>query len=140
MCVCVCVCVFSHVQSCGDFSSLCSQNPFHQLPIKQQANQSSELTFHLCVCVVLWCVCSAEESPCGGVVLSCTEKLNRRTVLLRPLSKQEPYSHFSFFPPVRAAASVCTQTLLLQTSDSGCQQHCASSAFISAVHSQSEQF
>ncbi|XP_016411140.1 vacuolar protein sorting-associated protein 13B-like [Sinocyclocheilus rhinocerous] len=67
----------------------------------------------------------AEESPCGGVVLSCTEKLNRRTVLLRQLSKQEPYSHFSFFPPVRAAASVCTQTLLLQISDSGCQQHCA---------------
>ncbi|XP_058602808.1 intermembrane lipid transfer protein VPS13B isoform X2 [Onychostoma macrolepis] len=47
---------------------------------------------------------SAEESPCGGVVLSCTEKLNRRTVLLRPLSKQEPYSHFSFFPPTAAKA------------------------------------
>uniref|UniRef100_A0A9J8BQX9 Vacuolar protein sorting 13 homolog B n=1 Tax=Cyprinus carpio carpio TaxID=630221 RepID=A0A9J8BQX9_CYPCA len=47
---------------------------------------------------------SAEESPSGGVVLSCTEKLNRRTVLLRPLSKQEPYSHFSFFPPTAAKA------------------------------------
>ncbi|XP_067217864.1 intermembrane lipid transfer protein VPS13B-like isoform X4 [Chanodichthys erythropterus] len=52
---------------------------------------------------------SAEESPpragpCGGVVLSCTEKLNRRTVLLRPLSKQEPYSHFSFCPPTAVKA------------------------------------
>ncbi|XP_042611477.1 vacuolar protein sorting-associated protein 13B-like [Cyprinus carpio] len=48
---------------------------------------------------------SAEESPSGGVVLSCTEKLNRRTVLLRPLSKQEPYSHFIFFPPTAGEGS-----------------------------------
>uniref|UniRef100_A0AAQ4R4U8 Vacuolar protein sorting 13 homolog B n=1 Tax=Gasterosteus aculeatus aculeatus TaxID=481459 RepID=A0AAQ4R4U8_GASAC len=40
---------------------------------------------------------------CGGVVLSCTDKLNRRTVLVRPVSKQESFSHFSgFFPPTAA--------------------------------------
>ncbi|XP_078254173.1 intermembrane lipid transfer protein VPS13B isoform X1 [Rhinoraja longicauda] len=39
----------------------------------------------------------------GGVVLSCTDKLNRRTLLIRPLSKQDPFSHFSgFFPPMAA--------------------------------------
>lgn len=39
---------------------------------------------------------------CGGVVLSCTDKLNRRTVLVRPVSKQDTFSHFSgFFSPVR---------------------------------------
>lgn len=42
------------------------------------------------------------SGSCGGVVLSCTDKLNRRTVLVRPVSKQESFSHFSgFFPPVR---------------------------------------
>lgn len=44
---------------------------------------------------------SAEEA---AVVLSCTEKLNRRTVLLRPLGRQEPHSAFSFFPPAAAKA------------------------------------
>ncbi|KAM9851512.1 intermembrane lipid transfer protein VPS13B [Aulostomus maculatus] len=49
--------------------------------------------------------CSMEEgvrssSSCEGVVLSCTDKLNRRTVLVRPVSKQDSFSHFSgFFPP-----------------------------------------
>ncbi|XP_067887272.1 intermembrane lipid transfer protein VPS13B-like isoform X6 [Heterodontus francisci] len=39
----------------------------------------------------------------GGVVLSCTDKLNRRTLLVRPLSKQDPFSHYSgFFPPMAA--------------------------------------
>ncbi|XP_068178837.1 intermembrane lipid transfer protein VPS13B-like isoform X2 [Antennarius striatus] len=39
----------------------------------------------------------------GGVVLSCTDKLNRRTVLFRPVSKQDTFSHFSgFFPPTAA--------------------------------------
>uniref|UniRef100_A0A4W3GSR1 Vacuolar protein sorting 13 homolog B n=1 Tax=Callorhinchus milii TaxID=7868 RepID=A0A4W3GSR1_CALMI len=39
----------------------------------------------------------------GGVVLSCTDKLNRRTLLVRPVSKQDPFSHFSgFFPPTAA--------------------------------------
>ncbi|XP_061571778.1 intermembrane lipid transfer protein VPS13B-like isoform X1 [Cololabis saira] len=38
-----------------------------------------------------------------GVVLSCTDKLNRRTVLVRPVSKQDSFSHFSgFFPPTAA--------------------------------------
>uniref|UniRef100_A0A8C2X0N4 Vacuolar protein sorting 13 homolog B n=1 Tax=Cyclopterus lumpus TaxID=8103 RepID=A0A8C2X0N4_CYCLU len=52
--------------------------------------------------------CSTEEGVrssggCGGVVLSCTDKLNRRTVLVRPVSKQESFSHFSgFFPPTAA--------------------------------------
>ncbi|KAK1895260.1 Vacuolar protein sorting-associated protein 13B, partial [Dissostichus eleginoides] len=52
--------------------------------------------------------CSREEgvqSSCGsgGVLLSCTDKLNRRTVLVRPVSKQESFSHFSgFFPPTAA--------------------------------------
>lgn len=42
------------------------------------------------------------SGSCGGVVLSCTDKLNRRTVLVRPVSKQDAFSHFSgFFPPVR---------------------------------------
>lgn len=42
------------------------------------------------------------SGTCGGVVLSCTDKLNRRTVLVRPVSKQDTFSHFSgFFPPVR---------------------------------------
>lgn len=42
------------------------------------------------------------SGSCGGVVLSCTDKLNRRTVLVRPVSKQDTFSHFSgFFPPVR---------------------------------------
>ncbi|KAG5271733.1 hypothetical protein AALO_G00183420 [Alosa alosa] len=42
---------------------------------------------------------------CGGVVLSCTDKLNRRTVLVRPVSKQDPFNHFSgFFPPTAAKA------------------------------------
>ncbi|XP_036393864.1 vacuolar protein sorting-associated protein 13B-like isoform X1 [Megalops cyprinoides] len=51
---------------------------------------------------------SPEEGPrclgrCGGAVLSCTDKLNRRTVLVRPVSKQDPLSHFSgFFPPTAA--------------------------------------
>ncbi|KAL4617022.1 vacuolar protein sorting-associated protein 13B [Arapaima gigas] len=40
---------------------------------------------------------------CRGVVLSCTDKLNRRTVLVRPVSKQDHLSHFSgFFPPTAA--------------------------------------
>ncbi|CAL8338801.1 unnamed protein product, partial [Gadus morhua 'NCC'] len=40
---------------------------------------------------------------CGGVILSCTDKLNRRTVLVRPVSKQDSFSHFSgFFPPTAA--------------------------------------
>ncbi|XP_069477524.1 intermembrane lipid transfer protein VPS13B isoform X2 [Ambystoma mexicanum] len=35
----------------------------------------------------------------GGVFLSCTDKLNRRTLLVRPVSKQDPFSNFSgFFP------------------------------------------
>ncbi|XP_043921582.1 vacuolar protein sorting-associated protein 13B [Protopterus annectens] len=39
----------------------------------------------------------------GGVFLSCTDKLNRRTLLVRPISKQEPFSHFSgFYPPAAA--------------------------------------
>ncbi|KAI3361490.1 hypothetical protein L3Q82_013637 [Scortum barcoo] len=52
--------------------------------------------------------CSTEEGfqssgSCGGVVLSCTDKLNRRTVLVRPVSKQDTFSHFSgFFPPTAA--------------------------------------
>ncbi|XP_041648797.1 vacuolar protein sorting-associated protein 13B-like isoform X2 [Cheilinus undulatus] len=52
--------------------------------------------------------CSKEEGVrssggCGGVVLSCTDKLNRRTVLVRPVSKQDTFSHFSgFFPPTAA--------------------------------------
>lgn len=42
------------------------------------------------------------SGSCGGVVLSCTDKLNRRTVLVRPVSKQDSFSHFTgFFPPVR---------------------------------------
>ncbi|XP_061095079.1 intermembrane lipid transfer protein VPS13B-like isoform X3 [Conger conger] len=51
---------------------------------------------------------SPEEGPhclghCRGAVLSCTDKLNRRTVLVRPVSKQDPFSHFSaFFPPTAA--------------------------------------
>uniref|UniRef100_A0A8B9JRE5 Vacuolar protein sorting 13 homolog B n=1 Tax=Astyanax mexicanus TaxID=7994 RepID=A0A8B9JRE5_ASTMX len=48
---------------------------------------------------------------CGGVLLSCTDKLNRRTVLLRPASRHDPFSHFStFFPPTAAKAlEVCHQ-------------------------------
>ncbi|XP_061529706.1 intermembrane lipid transfer protein VPS13B-like isoform X4 [Phycodurus eques] len=50
--------------------------------------------------------CSTEEGVrhnCGGVVLSCTDKLNRRTVLVRPVSKQDSFSQFSgFFPPTAA--------------------------------------
>ncbi|XP_053736376.1 intermembrane lipid transfer protein VPS13B-like isoform X1 [Synchiropus splendidus] len=52
--------------------------------------------------------CSLDEGlrrsgSCGGVVLSCTDKLNRRTLLVRPVSKQESFSHFSgFFPPTAA--------------------------------------
>ncbi|CAJ1061446.1 LOW QUALITY PROTEIN: vacuolar protein sorting-associated protein 13B-like [Xyrichtys novacula] len=52
--------------------------------------------------------CSTEEGiwssgSCGGVVLSCTDKLNRRTVLVRPVSKQDTLSLFSgFFPPTAA--------------------------------------
>ncbi|KAK7930669.1 hypothetical protein WMY93_007064 [Mugilogobius chulae] len=43
------------------------------------------------------------SDSCGGVVLSCTDKLNRRTVLVRPVSKQDSFSHFSgFFPPTAA--------------------------------------
>ncbi|XP_015213385.2 intermembrane lipid transfer protein VPS13B isoform X1 [Lepisosteus oculatus] len=39
----------------------------------------------------------------GGVLLSCTDKLNRHTMLVRPVSKQDPFSHFSgFFPPTAA--------------------------------------
>ncbi|XP_077207934.1 intermembrane lipid transfer protein VPS13B isoform X2 [Paroedura picta] len=40
---------------------------------------------------------------CGGVFLSCTDKLNRRTLLVRPVSKQDPFSNFSgFFPSTTA--------------------------------------
>ncbi|NXA82913.1 VP13B protein, partial [Thryothorus ludovicianus] len=40
---------------------------------------------------------------CGGVFLSCTDKLNRRTLLVRPTSKQDPFSNFSgFFPSTTA--------------------------------------
>ncbi|KAJ8394616.1 hypothetical protein AAFF_G00044190 [Aldrovandia affinis] len=51
---------------------------------------------------------SPEEGPCcpghcRGAILSCTDKLNRRTVLVRPVSKQDPFSHSSaFFPPTAA--------------------------------------
>ncbi|KAG8441800.1 hypothetical protein GDO86_010832 [Hymenochirus boettgeri] len=39
----------------------------------------------------------------GGVFLSCTDKLNRRTTLVRPVSKQDPFSNFSgFFPSTTA--------------------------------------
>uniref|UniRef100_A0A3Q2QZ54 Vacuolar protein sorting 13 homolog B n=1 Tax=Fundulus heteroclitus TaxID=8078 RepID=A0A3Q2QZ54_FUNHE len=52
--------------------------------------------------------CSMEEGfrtsgSCGGVVLSCTDKLNRRTVLVRPVSKQGSFSHFSGFSTPMAA-------------------------------------
>ncbi|XP_049585798.1 intermembrane lipid transfer protein VPS13B isoform X1 [Syngnathus scovelli] len=50
--------------------------------------------------------CSTEEcvrQSCGEVVLCCTDKLNRRTVLVRPVSKQDSFSQFSgFFPPTAA--------------------------------------
>ncbi|XP_077430988.1 intermembrane lipid transfer protein VPS13B isoform X2 [Vanacampus margaritifer] len=50
--------------------------------------------------------CSTEDGvqqSCGGVVLSCTDKLNRRTVLVRPVSKQDSFNQFSgFFPPTAA--------------------------------------
>ncbi|XP_036904161.1 vacuolar protein sorting-associated protein 13B isoform X2 [Sturnira hondurensis] len=40
---------------------------------------------------------------CGGVFLSCTDKLNRRTLLVRPVSKQDPFSNCSgFFPSTTA--------------------------------------
>ncbi|XP_036063836.1 vacuolar protein sorting-associated protein 13B isoform X3 [Onychomys torridus] len=36
---------------------------------------------------------------CGGVFLSCTDKLNRRTLLVRPVSKQDPFRNCpAFFP------------------------------------------
>ncbi|XP_041269031.1 vacuolar protein sorting-associated protein 13B isoform X1 [Onychostruthus taczanowskii] len=39
----------------------------------------------------------------GGVFLSCTDKLNRRTLLVRPISKQDPFNNFSgFFPSTTA--------------------------------------
>ncbi|KAM4705859.1 intermembrane lipid transfer protein VPS13B [Rhinophrynus dorsalis] len=39
----------------------------------------------------------------GGIFLSCTDKLNRRTTLVRPVSKQDPFSNFSgFFPSTTA--------------------------------------
>lgn len=39
----------------------------------------------------------------GGVFLSCTDKLNRRTLLVRPISKQDPFSNLSgFFPSATA--------------------------------------
>ncbi|NXA45453.1 VP13B protein, partial [Nothocercus julius] len=39
----------------------------------------------------------------GGVFLSCTDKLNRRTLLVRPMSKQDPFSNISgFFPSTTA--------------------------------------
>ncbi|TRZ13124.1 hypothetical protein HGM15179_013988, partial [Zosterops borbonicus] len=39
----------------------------------------------------------------GGVFLSCTDKLNRRTLLVRPISKQDPFSNFSgLFPSTTA--------------------------------------
>ncbi|XP_059346108.1 intermembrane lipid transfer protein VPS13B [Ammospiza nelsoni] len=39
----------------------------------------------------------------GGVFLSCTDKLNRRTLLVRPISKQDPFSNCSgFFPSTTA--------------------------------------
>ncbi|XP_077126992.1 intermembrane lipid transfer protein VPS13B isoform X1 [Ranitomeya variabilis] len=45
-----------------------------------------------------WCL-----GQYGGVFLSCTEKLNRRTTLVRPVSKQDPFSNFSgFFPSTTA--------------------------------------
>ncbi|XP_053322760.1 intermembrane lipid transfer protein VPS13B [Spea bombifrons] len=49
----------------------------------------------------------AEDSWClgqyGGVFLSCTDKLNRRTTLVRPVSKQDAFSNFSgFFPSTTA--------------------------------------
>ncbi|XP_075069965.1 intermembrane lipid transfer protein VPS13B isoform X2 [Mixophyes fleayi] len=45
-----------------------------------------------------WCL-----GQYGGVFLSCTDKLNRRTTLARPVSKQDPFSNFSgFFPSTTA--------------------------------------
>ncbi|KAM9308647.1 intermembrane lipid transfer protein VPS13B [Gastrophryne carolinensis] len=45
-----------------------------------------------------WCL-----GQFGGVFLSCTDKLNRRTTLVRPVSKQDPFSNFSgFFPSTTA--------------------------------------
>ncbi|XP_062426458.1 intermembrane lipid transfer protein VPS13B isoform X8 [Rhea pennata] len=39
----------------------------------------------------------------GGIFLSCTDKLNRRTLLVRPISKQDPFSNISgFFPSTTA--------------------------------------
>uniref|UniRef100_G1NW61 Vacuolar protein sorting 13 homolog B n=1 Tax=Myotis lucifugus TaxID=59463 RepID=G1NW61_MYOLU len=52
---------------------------------------------------------------CGGVFLSCTDKLNRRTLLVRPVSKQDPFSNCSGFFP-----SEQTTTKLL---DGSHQQH-----------------
>ncbi|XP_051058543.1 intermembrane lipid transfer protein VPS13B [Phodopus roborovskii] len=50
---------------------------------------------------------------CGGVFLSCTDKLNRRTLLVRPVSKQDPFRNCSAFFP-------STTTKLL---DGSHQQH-----------------
>ncbi|XP_075922652.1 intermembrane lipid transfer protein VPS13B isoform X4 [Petromyzon marinus] len=52
----------------------------------------------------------------GGVILSCTDKLNRRTFLVRPLSRQDPFSHLSAFFPSTAGK-------LLETSQQQQQQH-----------------
>ncbi|XP_027028317.2 vacuolar protein sorting-associated protein 13B isoform X2 [Tachysurus fulvidraco] len=48
---------------------------------------------------------------CSGVLLSCTDKLNRRTLLLRQAKHQDPFSHFSaFFSPMAAKAlEACQQ-------------------------------
>ncbi|KAG7317797.1 hypothetical protein KOW79_018832 [Hemibagrus wyckioides] len=48
---------------------------------------------------------------CSGVLLSCTDKLNRRTLLLRQAKHQDSFSHFSaFFSPMAAKAlEACQQ-------------------------------
>lgn len=74
---------------------------------------------------------------CGGVFLSCTDKLNRRTLLVRPVSKQDPFSNFSgFFPSVRNQCYTFTVELPLTYSiyECGDGMKCFSKSFLPRPH------
>lgn len=88
------------------FSFFCL-SPFHALFITSSLGEDS------------WSL-----GQCGGVFLSCTDKLNRRTLLVRPISKQDPFSNFSgFFPSVRIlfVFFVFVFVFLNRTSTNKCQ-------------------
>ncbi|TRY83307.1 hypothetical protein DNTS_006035 [Danionella cerebrum] len=103
-------------------------NPLLLLPAEsKRCSDYLSCCLHVCVCV-----CVSSDALTSEVVLSCSEKLNRRTVLLRTLPQQEPLTHSSCFPPVREKEIVCD--ILLMSKPAAAKALEASHGFLSLTY------